>query len=148
MLWIWANHGDCHYDGFFLHALVQIMVDTTDDEIQSFFLIASVMGLILPLAERFHIELLHENTLDDDSKRVITFFSAVSYHCSPVLHVEVKDFPQNFMQCIRIACQRQICLGMNDITTNDVLAVSLSVTMCVHLFIRLVYILMNDSRWV
>ena len=69
----------------------------------------------------------------------------VSVHCAPVLHVKSKETDQEMfneqvakkargedtektlMQCIRIACQRQMCQQSLDDETNSVLGASLSV---------------------
>lgn len=131
-LWLWAYCIDPRYDELLIRCLI-LIVDTAErEELKSFFDEAVIgKNMTLPLAERFCSELLIEKVLNEPLRGVTGFLSAISVHCPPVLHVKTEKSPLTLMQCIRVACQRQLCSGQNNQYANSVLGACLSVIRCV-----------------
>ncbi|KAI0691441.1 hypothetical protein BC835DRAFT_1307494 [Cytidiella melzeri] len=127
-LYMWTFSTDPRYDELMLRILI-LVIDTAErEELKPFFQEAVLdKNLPLPLAEKFCSELLDEYNINGSLRGVTSFLSAISVHCPPVLHAKIERSPQTLMQCIRIACQRQMCLGSSDMDTNSVLGASLSV---------------------
>lgn len=127
-LWILVNSDDRRYEELMLQSLRIIVNCASCEELKSFFQEAAFnKGLSLPLAELFCAELLNECNLNFALNRITSLLSVTSVYCPSVLRVKAEKSPQTLTQCIRIACQRQICLGTGDRETNHILEQCLSV---------------------
>ena len=145
-LWVWTHSIDYRYDELMLRVLILVVDTATREELPGFFKEAVLdKGITLALHERFCKELVDEYNVNESLRGITSFLSAISVHCAPVLHVKTKETDQEMfteqvarkargedtektlMQCIRIACQRQMCQQRSDADTNSVLGASLSV---------------------
>lgn len=66
-------------------------------------------NLAKPLAEMFRYYLLKETTVNDQLEVLSGILCAVSVSCPPVLHIQLPGTKTSFLQCVRIALQRQMC---------------------------------------
>lgn len=125
--WIYSADDDL-IDGQTIRTTVT-MVDYAERKTLKPFFKEAVLdkGLAVPLAARFCHTLLLEHHVDEELRSITSLLSAVSVHCEPVLHVKVESSPHTLMQCIRIACQRQLCWGAQLANTGGVLGAGLSV---------------------
>ncbi|KAI0090637.1 hypothetical protein BDY19DRAFT_724314 [Irpex rosettiformis] len=145
-LWVWTYSIDLRYDRLMLQVLLCVIDDAEREELTGFLKEAILeKNLTLPLHERFVSELSCEYSVDAHLRAVTSILSVVSVHCPPVLHVKTKETDQamfnehvarkargeemekTLMQCISIACQRQMCQQEADEYTDDVLGACLSV---------------------
>lgn len=128
VLWILVNSGDRRYDKLIIQAITFVIDWAEREELKPFFHEAIVnKNLTLPLATFFHVELLYEDSLYEPLDRIVHLLCAISVHCPLVLRAKDETSPQTLMQCIRTACQRQICLSINDEETNGILAGCLNI---------------------
>ncbi|KAI0338415.1 hypothetical protein BDW22DRAFT_1363038 [Trametopsis cervina] len=128
-VWAWAHCGDDPWIHEIVIRIAVFLVDTAErEELDQFFIEAVTQkGIEVTLAEQFCLTLLMERNVDARLRGVTSLLSAVSVHCQSVLHVKLGQSPATLLQCIRIACQRQMCSGKDERDTDGVLGASLSV---------------------